>query len=148
LAGINLRYALVGINPKGRTLGVVWVQNKLARAADPRSATPSQLGSAGPTGGLPSHAWWKLLGRYTGHVQGRETKLGWADGDVLTQGHFFKVKPFSIFHTISQFANYFEFNSNLNFERFKQNKIRALINTKEKVCISMNATTIIIYLFK
>jgi hypothetical protein len=54
----------------------------------------------------------------------------------------FRVKTFSIFQINFQFANYFEFNSNLNFERFllaRQNKIRALINTKEKVCIGMNA---------
>jgi hypothetical protein len=31
---------------------------------------------------------------------------------------YFRVKTFSIFQTIFQFTNYFEFNSNLNFERF------------------------------
>jgi hypothetical protein len=44
---------LVGIIPKGKTPGVIRVWNELARAADPGSATPSQLGSAGPIGGLP-----------------------------------------------------------------------------------------------
>jgi hypothetical protein len=94
-----------------------------------------RLGSAGPIGGLPGHAQWKLLGRYMLRAQGREMNPGWACGEVSAQCHLFRVKPFSILHTIFQFANYFEFKSNLNFERFllsKQNKIRALIKTKEK----------------
>jgi hypothetical protein len=83
---------------------VVRVQNELAQAADP---------------GQRRWFGWAPLGRPVARWATRERskgRLGWAGGEVLTQGHFFMVKPFSIFQTILQFANYFEFSSILNFE--------------------------------
>jgi hypothetical protein len=53
---------LVRFNPKGKTPGAIRVQDELGRAAILGSVTPSQLGSAGPTGGLPGHARWNSLG--------------------------------------------------------------------------------------
>jgi hypothetical protein len=53
---IELISAMVGINPKRKTLSTIRVWNELAQAADPGSATPSQLGSVGPTGDLPGRA--------------------------------------------------------------------------------------------
>jgi hypothetical protein len=64
-------------------------------------------------------------------------------GRVSAHGHIPGLKPSLFSKLFFQFANYFEFNSNLNFKRFlltKENKIRAHTNTKEKVCIGMNAT--------
>jgi hypothetical protein len=51
------------------------------------------------------------------HVgEGKEARLGLQGSFVPSP--FFRVKNFSIFQTIFQFANYFDFNSNLNFQRF------------------------------
>jgi hypothetical protein len=45
-------------------------------------------------------------------------RLGWAGGGSFSLWPNFRVKTFYIFQTTFQFANYFEFNSNLNFEQF------------------------------
>jgi hypothetical protein len=45
-------------------------------------------------------------------------KPGWASGGSFGPRPLFRVKTFSIFQTIFEFPNYFDFNSNLNFERF------------------------------
>jgi hypothetical protein len=56
----------------------------------------------------------------------------------LAHGRLEDGKYLFIFYIFSQFTNQFEFKSSLIFELFQsQNKIKTLINTKEKVCIGM-----------
>jgi hypothetical protein len=56
----------------------------------------------------------------------------------LAHGRLEDGKYLFIFYIFSQFTNQFEFKSGLIFELFQsQNKIKTLINTKEKVCIGM-----------
>jgi hypothetical protein len=71
-------------------------------------------GLAGPRLGRTR---WEPLGCAGPHT--REAREGQAGPAVrLRAKAIFMVKPFSIFKTIFQFANCFEFNSNLNFEPF------------------------------
>jgi hypothetical protein len=56
------------------------------------------------------------LGRYMGCAHGREIEPVWARAGSFGPWPYSRAKTFSIFQTIFQFANYFEFNSNLNFE--------------------------------
>jgi hypothetical protein len=46
----------------------------------------------------------------------KEATLGGGGGVVSAHWPYSRVKTVSIFQTIFQFKNYFEFNSNLNFE--------------------------------
>jgi hypothetical protein len=55
-----------------------------------------------------------VLGRSWAVRERSHGRLGWASGESFGPWPYIKVKTFSIF----QFANYFVFNSNLNFERF------------------------------
>jgi hypothetical protein len=71
---IDLISVLVGINPKGKTPGAIRVRDELARAADPVSATLSQLGSAGPTDGLSGPVRWKFSGPLHGLLIGERTR--------------------------------------------------------------------------
>jgi hypothetical protein len=59
-----------------------------------------------------------VLGRSWVTCERSRGRLGWAGGEGFGPWPYSRVKTFSIFQTIFQFANYFEFNSNLNFERF------------------------------
>jgi hypothetical protein len=54
----------------------------------------------------------------------REARVGSArsGGECFGPWPYSRIKTFSIFQTIFQFANYFEFNSNLNFEWFQLTK--------------------------
>jgi hypothetical protein len=81
----------LGLIQRGRTPSVVRVQNKLARAIDPGSATPSRLMSTRSTGGPPGRARWKSLGRYVGHMEGRETKPVWAGRGSFGPWPYFRV---------------------------------------------------------
>jgi hypothetical protein len=66
---------------------------------------------AGPTWATGGGSWADL-----GHAQGGEMELVWADGGSFGPWPYLRLKTFSIFQSIFQFTNYFEFNSNLNFE--------------------------------
>jgi hypothetical protein len=82
---IKLVSTLVAINLKGKTPSAIQVWNELAQAADPGSATLSQLCSSGPTGGLPGHTRWKfsrpLCGLRTGEgTRARMGRLGFHPG--------------------------------------------------------------------
>jgi hypothetical protein len=57
-----------------------------------------------------------VLGRSWAAHERSWGRLGWAGGEGFGPWPYSRVKTFSIFQTISQFANYFEFNSNLNFK--------------------------------
>jgi hypothetical protein len=59
---IELVSVLVRFNPKGKTPRAIRVWDELGRAVVLGSVTPSQLGSAGPTGGLPGRARWNSFG--------------------------------------------------------------------------------------
>jgi hypothetical protein len=63
---IKLVCMLVMITPKGKAPSMIRVWDELDRAADPGSVTPSQLGSARPTGGLLGHVRWKSFGSLRG----------------------------------------------------------------------------------
>jgi hypothetical protein len=57
------------------------------------------------------------------------------------------AKAFSILNTIFQLANYFEFNSNLNFKRFLLAHLNiGALHYIMKIYGSMNATNIYVYL--
>jgi hypothetical protein len=56
--------------------------------------------------------WQSGLGCSWATCERSQGRLGWANGESFVPWPYFKVKTFSIFQTILQFANYFEFNSN------------------------------------
>jgi hypothetical protein len=68
---IELVSVLVRFNPKGKTPRAIRAWDELGRAAVLRSVTRSELGSTGPTGGLP------------GCAQGRDSAPSWAGEEVL-----------------------------------------------------------------
>jgi hypothetical protein len=108
----------LGLTRRARNPGVVRVWNELPRGCWPRvnDVKPGRLPWADRWPNRP--AWWKPLGLYVGRAWRRETKLVWADEGSFGPWPYFRVKTFLIFQTIFQFTNYFEFNSNLNFEWF------------------------------
>jgi hypothetical protein len=59
-----------------------------------------------------------VLGHSWATRERSQGRLGWADVEGFGPWPYSRVKTFSIFQTIFQFANCFEFKSNLNFERF------------------------------
>jgi hypothetical protein len=59
-----------------------------------------------------------VLGRSWAVHERSRGRLSWAGGEGFGPWPYSRVKTFSIFQTIFQFANCFEFKSNLNFERF------------------------------
>jgi hypothetical protein len=58
------------------------------------------------------------LGRSWAARERSQGRVCWASGESFGPWLYSRVKTFSIFQTIFQFANYSEFNSNLNFEQF------------------------------
>jgi hypothetical protein len=77
-----------------------------------------RLGTATP-GSVYYPAWGRRRSGLGGSWAMREQsqgRLGWATRECFGAWPYSRVKTFCIFQTIFEFANYFEFNSNLNFE--------------------------------
>jgi hypothetical protein len=70
---IKLISTLVRFNLKGKTPKVIRVRDELSRAAVLGSVTPSQLGSAGPTGGQLGRTRWNSIGLLHGLRTGERT---------------------------------------------------------------------------
>jgi hypothetical protein len=85
-----LRLALI---KRGRTPGAVRVRNELTGAADP--------GQRHRFGWAPLV---QLVARWAA-CEGCKGRLGWASGEVLTQGHFSGLNPFLFSKVFSNLQN-------------------------------------------